>query len=96
MCVNAQIPNRGAEFFLLMVAETSTLDALCILYVFLNFSRSDSINSAYIHRKFRTGHVRILYVVVSFSSSSSMNSQISSKTSRGKETSIKISQATAR
>ena len=31
-----------------MVAETSTLDALRILYVFLSFSHSDSMNSAYI------------------------------------------------
>ena len=45
MRVDAQIPNRGVEFFLRMVAETPTLDALRILYVFLSFSRSDSMNS---------------------------------------------------
>ena len=33
MCVDAQIPNRDAEFFLRMVAEPPTLDALRILYV---------------------------------------------------------------
>ena len=58
MCVDAQIPNTGADFFLRMVAETPTLDALLILYVFHSFSHSDSMNSAYIHRKSRTGHVR--------------------------------------
>ena len=34
ICVDAQIPNRGADFFLRMVAETPSLDALRILYVF--------------------------------------------------------------
>ena len=67
MRIDTKIPNGFEEFFLRMVAETPALDDL-----------------------------RILYVFVSFSSSSSMNSQISSKTARGKETSMKISQVTAR
>ena len=50
MCVDAQIPNRGAEFFCVLVAETPTLDALRILYVFHSFSRSYGMNSAYIRR----------------------------------------------
>ena len=61
ICVDAQIPNRliGVRiFFLRMVAETPALDALRILYVFASFSRSISMNSAFIRRNSRTDHVR--------------------------------------
>ena len=44
ICVDAQIPIRGADFFLRMVAETPSLDALRILYVSASFSRSISMN----------------------------------------------------
>ena len=58
ICVDAQIPNRDADFFLRMVTETPALDALRILYVSASFSRSISMNSAFIHRNSRTDHVR--------------------------------------
>ena len=58
ICIDAQIPNRGADFFLRMVAETPSLDALRILYVSASFSRSISMNSAFIRRNSRTDHVR--------------------------------------
>ena len=58
ICVDAQIPNRGADFFLRMITETPALDALHILYVFASFSRSVSMNSAFIRRNSRTDHVR--------------------------------------
>ena len=57
ICVDAQIPNRGADFFLCMVAETPSLDALRI-YVSASFSCSISMNSAFIRRNSRTDHVR--------------------------------------
>ena len=58
ICVDAQIPNRGADFFLRMVAETPALDVLRILYVTASFSRSISMNSAFIRRNSRTDHAR--------------------------------------
>ena len=58
ICVDAQIPNRVRIFFLRMVAETPALDALRVLYVSASFSRSISMNSAFIHRNSRTDHVR--------------------------------------
>ena len=57
ICVDVQIPNRGADFFMCMVAETPAMDALCILYVFASFSRSLSMNSAFIRKNSRTDHM---------------------------------------